>query len=425
MYVGDFYQDKMHGSGALFFHSLKGVYMGEMRDDLMHGKGKLVSPDRKVQEGTWERGIKHLARRFALEPAKNAEEENARWEDLKSERSLPTYSDFISHQYHSILSVLYFRFCFRSYLPTRLLAKLLAPFFVWYGFGFCFAYTRSVWYQVLYNYWIFTVSACGVWTREARLLYSVDECLESTKTSEGGREAETDASDRWTRYSRAWASIIAPRCILFMIVPWLTPLMLYSTTMATSPLFIADPEVPLPPWLDFSSFYRRALRDSAGEEQEWIAVLDMIYLFATESRLVQTILNAYKFALSVALWQAGYNKKDLEVRDWVFSALFVFLPYCYVLALKPITYLGKTLGIKNSDLYCRTSMPSASPSQSPPAAASPATEGAPSDHIPRSLDRRSVVVTFGNVYSEHDGAMGGAVELRVSEAVKSPLRLDP
>ena len=25
MYVGEFYQDKMHGSGALFFRTLKGV----------------------------------------------------------------------------------------------------------------------------------------------------------------------------------------------------------------------------------------------------------------------------------------------------------------------------------------------------------------------------------------------------------------
>lgn len=136
MYVGEFSEDKMHGSGALFFHTLKGVYMGEMQDNLMHGKGKFISPEGVVRIGTWEHGLKRMTRRFALEPATSAEEENARWDEFKSERELPTYSEFISYQYQSVLSVFYRRICcVPGCLQTRLFAKFWAAVWVWYGFG--------------------------------------------------------------------------------------------------------------------------------------------------------------------------------------------------------------------------------------------------------------------------------------------------
>lgn len=303
--------------------------------------------------------------RFDLHPAKDAEEELDRWKQHCQHGSLPTYSEFLSIQYRRLLKIL----CnctedtYKNYLVPRLLTKLGAAAMVWYGFGNFTRAGREIWWQILRNYYVFTLSAVGIWIEEARHVYAVDECIRSTtvelERSEDGlakehaESEENDCIDRWLKYTQAWASIISPRAILFAVIPQLTPLMLYATICAATPIWILDKTVPQPPLFDLSPYYRKAERNRVqGDQQRWITRIDTVYLYATEGRLVQTIVNLYKVLFSLILWQAGSSGevgRD-QATALMVSSLFVLLPYSLVLALKPVVYLGKSLDIKDEDV---------------------------------------------------------------------------
>jgi hypothetical protein len=395
IYVGDHCDDKRQGYGVLFSRNCESVYAGDWYNDMMHGIGSTFYLDGDVQKGHWTHGIKGLTSRFAQEPAANADEEEKRWQEYKDEGSLPTYSEFISLQYQRTLT-LFSGVFYQKFVFTRLLAKLLSAVFVWYGFANFFDAPRRIWNNILTNYYFFFVSAFGIWTRQARVLYAVVDCIKFTSTEE---ESEGDVSDQWAQYTRAWESILAPRFVLFMLVPSLTPVSLFATTMVSTPILVADPEIPLPPYFNFGLFYRRASRenpDATSEDQDWIVVLEALYLFATECRLVQTVLNAFKFSLSIALWRAGLEMEDLTIDSWMTISLVVFLPYCYLLALQPITLLGKVLNIKNEDVFFRPTRiaPTA------PSASAPNSSSAVDDEIPGAETTRphSATIDFHSTY---------------------------
>jgi hypothetical protein len=86
--------------------------------------------------------------------------------------------------------------------------------------------------------------------------------------------------------------------------------------------------------------------------------LDAIHLYAKEGRLVQSVLNAFKFCLSVTLWRKGSKQVDnTELNLWAALSLSVLMPYCIVMSLRLIIYAGKALDIKDSDVGFKPSKP--------------------------------------------------------------------
>jgi hypothetical protein len=86
--------------------------------------------------------------------------------------------------------------------------------------------------------------------------------------------------------------------------------------------------------------------------------LDAIHLYAKEGRLVQSVLNAFKFCLSVTLWLKGSKQvDDTELNLWAALSLSVLMPYCIVMSLRLIIYAGKALDIKDSDVGFKPSKP--------------------------------------------------------------------
>lgn len=52
MYEGQFFLDKRHGFGRLFWNDGT-YYIGKWSHDLRHGYGKLIQADGKILQGTW------------------------------------------------------------------------------------------------------------------------------------------------------------------------------------------------------------------------------------------------------------------------------------------------------------------------------------------------------------------------------------
>ena len=266
------------------------------------------------------------------------------------------------------------------------------------------------------NYFIFVQSSLGVWTAKGRTIYAVDECIKATEVegaSDDVKEKDESTATKWAKHTSAWSSIIAPRCILYMVMPWLTPAMLYTTLMVKCPLWIADTAVVCPGWFDLATYRERARHEiNARMDQQWMVWLDSFYLYATEGRLVQSLVNLYKFALAVALWQLGKaSANDSErvgsaVATVALSSLVVLVPYSVALSLKLIVLLGKSLGIKDADIWSRES----------PAA--PQTAAADPSHAAQSTV--SAELDFGLLHK-----VFGDGDVEIVDQVDSPLALQP
>lgn len=363
-------------------------------------------------------------------------------------------------------------------VSLRLFCKLVASVLVWYGLGNFTRGARTIWYHIFRNYALFFISSLGIWTAEARRVYCVEECIRATAVDEGGKEGEGerdgtsgpdhDVTRRWTEYTAAWSAILSPRAILYMVIPRLTPVMLYATIVSSnSPLWIADPGVPRPPLLDLTAYYRKAEREGgAAEDQRWLVWADAIYLFAAESRLVQSVINAYKFVFVMVLWRCG--SRGPQVRRTPYSSLFSFslsfcpflkslsslslspllspspvwlqghdgisalmvsslvllFPYCLALSLKPVVFLGHTLGIRDDDFgFARP--PAAAVAGPPGDPTGPTCSSVAVDVIPQPrappLPRPSAV-SLDAVYRGSLESLDGQVEMG---AVGNPLRRLP
>lgn len=437
-YHGCWVMGKRHGYGTLTF-SDGTFYFGEWEFDRKQGPGSIVTADGDLVKGVWTRDARNLETRFALQPAADSREEAARWAQLVSERSLPTYSDLISFQYRRLQLLLapwafgrtasgaplleskvshpgymLFNFC------IRLIVKLVSAGLVWYGAGNVLKRTRFIWWHIVQNYLLFTVSALGVWTQRGREEFSVEECIKATDAEgEASERLEADVDQnagpklsvrstplatKWALYTSAWSSIIAPRCMLFMVVPQLTPLMLWTTLMVKCPIYIADSDVPCPGWFDLATYRERARYETnAGPDQQWMVWLDAIHLFAKEGRLVQSVLNAFKFCLAVTLWRAGSQHVSGSLELWASLSLIVLLPYCFVMSLRLIIYAGKALGIKDGDVGFRVTR-SVEKSQQPRPSFS-LTRG--SSAVGESASRSDSINSNSNISSNDSGSGSG------------------
>lgn len=129
--------------------------------------------------------------------------------------------------------------------------------------------------------------------------------------------------------------------------------------MSSSPLLILDPEVPLPGWFQLSAYYKRACRENPGSEQDWISRLQAIYLYATESREIQFIINISKYILSIYFWVLSsdyyqptddYNTAKSQLQGFMIYSLVIFLPYCLILSTQLVIFLGRAMDITDNDL---------------------------------------------------------------------------
>jgi hypothetical protein len=195
-----------------------------------------------------------------------------------------------------------------------------------------------------------------------------------------------------------------------MVVPQLTPVMLWTTLMVKCPLYIADSDVPFPGWLDLETYRERSRHvNNAAPDQQWMVWLDAIHLYAKEGRLVQSVLNVFKFCLAVTLWRTGSKQIDdtTELNLWAALSLSVLMPYCFVLSLRLIIYAGKALDIKDKDVGFKPSKPQDQNHQEKRESSFPFSLSLfeHQDEIPKQRQqqqqqqRQSVVLDFGSTYS--------------------------
>jgi hypothetical protein len=193
-----------------------------------------------------------------------------------------------------------------------------------------------------------------------------------------------------------------------MVVPQLTPVMLWTTLMVKCPLYIADSDVPFPGWLDLETYRERSRHETnAAPDQQWMVWLDAIHLYAKEGRLVQSVLNVFKFCLSVTLWRTGSKQiDDTELNLWAALSLSVLMPYCFIMSLRLIIYAGKALDIKDKDVGFKPSKPPQDQNhhEQQESSFSLSLFGyfGHQDEIPQQQQQRqrqSVVLDFGSTYS--------------------------
>lgn len=294
-YNGGWEKGKRNGRGTCIYAN-GSSYIGEWKNDLYHGPGSLLEENGREYSGDFAFG-KRMCVRIGLSPASDPLEERLRWQDYQAFVVMPSFSDFMSYQYRRILyflqwpdkgtgiflksdwliprvilnmkikqknPIIFNLFISTIELPLKVLnlaidwtRSLIAASFVWYGFGhLCLSRSRDTWRQIFYNYCIFFCSALGIWTRQARKIYNMEECIHamnvtssvstsrtvsadykkekdtlspmasmhhasskanSTLHKEGSKDLnnEVDMTVRWARYQRAWTSIINPRGVLF------------------------------------------------------------------------------------------------------------------------------------------------------------------------------------------------------------------
>jgi len=141
--------------------------------------------------------------------------------------------------------------------------------------------------------------------------------------------------------------------------------------------------------------------------------------------LVQSVLNVFKFCLSVTLWRTGSKQiDDTELNLWAALSLSVLMPYCFIMSLRLIIYAGKALDIKDSDVGFKPSKPHDQNHHDQRVSSFPFSLSlfGHQDEIPKQKQkqRQSVVLDFGSTYSErYSNNEQGDVEL--VEQTISPL----
>ena len=288
--------------------------------------------------------------------------EYARWMNHCRFHQLPSYCELLFHYERRHSSCLFDYFVFTT-------MGLFSHFTIETG--------QVVAEQILANYAVFFTSALGWLNKYTQLYYGIEETVEimrlelseenggsSEKQGAVRRHEQIEIVEHWIQFSSVWAAIIGPRSILFQIIPQLTPLMTFSKIMATSPIWVSDPHIPLPGLFDVNSFFRKARREvysradainadvNAADDQEWVVYLETMYQFGSSSRLAQMSVNVATLVLVFAWAGAGgAGAQNGEFLSFLLATAFaVFGLVGCIRSLKWITLVGRQLQITDEEL---------------------------------------------------------------------------
>ena len=238
----------------------------------------------------------------------------------------------------------------------------------------CTRVGRNNWAKVLQKFFLFFITACGIWTPAALEAYRVDEEIAEFTSGMAGTYQEETLSDVNAKYSAYLDAVIAPRAILLQLVPGLVLFAQYaSATAAYSVFFYED-------FWKFLGFSSETVEDAErGDESsmgsgfcaklypllavpvvkaggrvkkaedvryrdhKWMRYLRAFHIFFTESRVILFAKAAY--SVLVAFLVLYYPDSDKLVN----SVVAIILPYAYIKSIIAVIHLGKIMQI--SDLH--------------------------------------------------------------------------
>jgi len=142
-------------------------------------------------------------------------------------------------------------------------------------------------------------------------------------------------------YSSAIAALINVRSILFMLIPQLTFLTVFTVSTSASPLFVLSNKIAdhLPALLNFD-----AVRHCREEEKEkWAFYMSVTTIFFINSRLITAMVALYQTLLSIGiLYSSTYF--------WILSSLFILLPMSAIRSFNWILALGRAMAVRDIDI---------------------------------------------------------------------------
>jgi hypothetical protein len=188
------------------------------------------------------------------------------------------------------------------------------------GFGHVFASVgRTVWYSVLWRYPYFFLISLGFWPRGVASYYNFKKKYEDAVFDQTYDTVKKDPF-KDTNFVLILESTLAPRAVMWQLVPGLTFLSQYAIMTAGNPFI--DPQHYMdeddkittkvrkwfPSWSEcYASAYdrmkvsMRCVDDYLEDQIKWTVYCDAIALMTAESRFIQLLLGQLKFFSSVAI----------------------------------------------------------------------------------------------------------------------------
>jgi len=234
--------------------------------------------------------------------------------------------------------------------------------------------------------------------------HTESEEMDIVQLEESKRKLRTD-------YSAMVAAIVSTRSVILQLIPSLTVLSIFASTMSATPIFVSSKRLDrnLPEMIISEPFTEARAQEQEGidetewirktevsEEQncvpnpyhkmvkgklrvvsreareaiekgneysrakmrriinmpsrtvdEWVVAINGLALYVTESRFINFLINLYRFILTIGIL---YSSQE-NLYYWMISAVIILVPYAWLLACKLTVIAGKALYITDADLW--------------------------------------------------------------------------
>ena len=151
------------------------------------------------------------------------------------------------------------------------------------------------------------------------------------------------------------SSLCAPRAIILMIAPALTPLSVYATTSISSPAFLLceDARKFFPPMIVANALFlanrEEQCDDSSGFDAQhrgvyWTVMIRAIEVVCTRSRAPLIAVNALQYGM---IWGLLYGDEEL----WLLLGFTLLVPFLFLKLLDIYVFIGTRMGIDDDDLF--------------------------------------------------------------------------
>lgn len=309
------------------------------------------------------------------------EEEDEKWLEY-NKKQLPSYQELCDCVYFIIRDTA--EMCLSEKKIYRIVYRTLSFIFVFHWFTYL---GRRCWALVFKKYALFLLVSLGIWTKSAIRSYSLIsryEDIASTgnlkknivfkpKSEDEERVSiakfEVDVQNKLENFSLFLSGIVAPRAVLFQIIPQLSLLSIFAIDLSPTPLYF--PSFPVSyngqdvdsstflngyiVWNPFEEARKRLIQELASTSIEgsnaaqetpsvWEVRLHGVLIFFQESRLLQILSNLTYFSLSVGVLFPGKMY-------FVIASIMLLLPQSLTRSISLVLLFAKSVGINFGDIF--------------------------------------------------------------------------